>query len=76
MTGAETGYLRTGLSNDNGDGKGLLTPIRCHGGGEEKSHDVRDFTFVEDRSKVGTQSGTRVRATRRQGAISIGRRID
>ena len=59
-TSTETVYLITSLAEERAGPRWLLTVNRGHWAIENRLHYVRDVTFEEDRSQVGTGEGPRL----------------
>ena len=69
----ETVFPVTSLPPAQADPHRLLQLIRGHWGIENRSHDVRDLTFGEDRSHVRIGHGPAIMASRNNFSIALGR---
>src|SRR5207245_10870772 len=71
QTRTETVYLIPTLSREQASPQRFLELVRGHWGIENRSHYVRDVTFLEDRSRLRTGNAPQILAALRNLAITL-----
>src|SRR5205807_3294187 len=71
QTSTEIVYLITTLSREQASPQRFLELVRGHWGIENRSHYVRDVTFLEDRSRLRTGNAPQILAALRHLVITL-----